>query len=194
MPAGKLVKVGVWEKNRFIGVVLFGLGATPNLSKAYNISMSECCELARVALRDHDATVSRIIAIAIRMLKRTNPGLKLIVSFADTGQCHHGGIYQAGNWVYSGSANLDSWIIKGQKMHPRSVVAKYGTQAEAAIKKIDPAATKTWGLKHRYLMPLDAEMRAKILPMAQPYPKRPKQATPGTTSEAAGQNRPGRSK
>ena len=47
--------------------------------------------------------------------------------------------------------------------------------------------------KHRYLMPLDPEMRAKILPLAQPYPKRPKQATPETIGEAAGQNRPGRS-
>ena len=42
-------------------------------------------------------------------------------------------------------------------------------------------------------MPLDDEMRAKILPLAQPYPKRPKQATAGSTGTAAGQNRPGRS-
>lgn len=28
--------------------------------------------------------------------------------------------------------------------------------------------------KHRYLMPLDAEMREQIAPLAKPYPKRPK--------------------
>ena len=27
-------------------------------------------------------------------------------------------------------------------------------------------------LKYKYLMPLDVEMRARILPLAQPYPKR----------------------
>jgi hypothetical protein len=30
--------------------------------------------------------------------------------------------------------------------------------------------------KHRYLMPLDDDMRARILPLAKPYPKRAKQA------------------
>ncbi len=63
-----------------------------------------------------------------------------------------------------------------------------------STKKNDKTKTRTRPGKHRYLMPLDPEMRAKILPLAQPYPKRPKQATPGTTGEAAGQNRPGRSK
>lgn len=31
MPAGKLVKVGAWEDGLFIGVVVFGLGATNDL-------------------------------------------------------------------------------------------------------------------------------------------------------------------
>jgi len=30
--------------------------------------------------------------------------------------------------------------------------------------------------KHRYLMPLDTDMRARIMPFAKPYPKRAKQA------------------
>ena len=37
--------------------------------------------------------------------------------------------------------------------------------------------------KHRYLMPLDDEMRAKIAPLAKPYPKRPKQAMTGDHQE-----------
>lgn len=193
VPAGKLVKVGVWEDGGFIGVVIFGLGATPNLSKSYGIEMTECCELTRVALKSHRSPVSQIVAVALRKLKTFCPGVRLVVSFADTAQGHHGGIYQAGNWVFSGSANLDAWIINGKKMHPRSVVAKYGTQAESAIRKIDPDAHKVWGLKHRYLMPLDKKMAAKIKPLAQPYPKRPKQATPDTLGEAAEHNRPGRS-
>ena len=193
MPEGKLVNVGAWESGAYIGAVLFGLGATPNLSKSYSLPMTQCCELVRVALRSHQAPVSRIVALAIKMLKVKCPGVRMIVSFADTQQGHHGGIYQAGNWIYSGSANLDCWIINGERMHPRSVVAKYGSQSQARVMGIDPNARKVWGIKHRYLMPLDPEMRAKILPLAQPYPKRPKQATPETIGEAAGQNRPGRS-
>jgi hypothetical protein len=172
MPAGKLVKIGVWENEKFIGVVLFGLGATPNLSKSYGITMNECCELTRIALTKHKTPVSRIMAIAIKMLKKTNPGIRLIVSFADSEQGHHGGIYQAGGWVFSGSAKLDSYKIFGKKIHPRSVVAKYKTRAEAAIKKIDPNAEKIWGLKHRYLFPLDEQIKKQIASLSKPYPKR----------------------
>ena len=37
--------------------------------------------------------------------------------------------------------------------------------------------------KHRYLMPLDKEMSAKIAPLAKPYPKRVKQAMAGVHPE-----------
>lgn len=172
MPAGKLVKVGVWESDKFIGAVIFGLGATPNLSKSYGISMTECCELTRVALNKHRTPVSKIVAIAIKFLKKKCPGIRMIVSFADSAQGHHGGIYQAGNWIFSGSVKLDHWVINGEKIHPRSVVMKYGSRSVETVKKIDPFAKKVWGLKHRYLMPLDEKMKAAIKKLAKPYPKR----------------------
>lgn len=172
LPAGKSVKIGVWESAKFTGVVIFSLGATPNLSKPYGLSMTECCELTRVALRTHETPVSRIVAIAIKKLKQHCSGTRLVVSFADRGQGHHGGIYQAGNWLYSGAVELETWIIGGKRMHPRSVVAKYGTQAQGAVQRIDPNARKVWGFKHRYLMPLDEEIRRRIEPLQKPYPKR----------------------
>ncbi len=172
MPAGKLVKVGVWESGKFIGVVLFGLGATPNLSKSYDLKMTECCELTRVALTKHATPVSRVVAIALRFLKKQCPGVRLVVSFADASQGHHGGIYQAGGWLFSGSVELDHWVINGKKMHPRSVVMRYGSQSRAHVLTIDPKAEKVWGIKHRYLMPLDAEMRQRIEPLRKSYPKR----------------------
>lgn len=172
LPSGKLVKIGVWENEQFIGTVIFGLGATPNLSKAYLLKMTQCCELTRVALTKHKTPVTKVISIALRFLKKFCPGVRLVVSFADTAQNHHGGIYQGGNWIYSGSAKLDHWIIHGEKIHPRSVVMKYGSQAVELIKQIDPKAKKIWGLKHRYLMPLDDEMRRQIEPLRKPYPKR----------------------
>lgn len=193
LSAGKSVKVGVWENDKFIGVVVFGLGATPNLSKSYNLSMTECCELTRVALSKHMTPVSKIVSIAIRFLKKTNPGLRLIVSFADySGQNHVGTIYQAGNWIYSGSAKLDQWMINNKMIHPRSVVAKYGTQAEKFIKeKVDKNAKKIWGIKHRYLMPLDVETSKKIESLRKPYPKRASSVESGTSefhSERGGES------
>lgn len=172
LPSGKSVRCGVWEDGNFIGVVIFSLGATPNLCKPYGLTQQQCCELTRVALNRHKSAVSRILAIAIKMLKRHCPGLRLIVSFADTNKGHHGGIYQANGWIFSGSARLDAWIIHGEKFHPRSVVAKFGSQSIDRVRKHDPNAKKIWGIKHRYLMPLDATMRSKTLSLSKPYPKR----------------------
>lgn len=172
IPKSKLVKIGVWENGQYTGCIIFGLGATPNLSKAYGLTMTECCELCRIALTKHQTPVSRILSIAVKFLKKKCPGLKLIVSFADSDQGHHGGIYQASNWIYSGSVRLDSWLIKGEKIHPRSVVTKYGSRSLATVLSYDRNAKKVWAIKHRYLMPLTDEISKRIVPLRKPYPKR----------------------
>jgi hypothetical protein len=178
LPAGKLVKVGAWENGKFIGVVLFGRGATPNLGRPYNLGQDECVELVRIALTKHDSPVSRIASLAMKFLSRSNPKLRLIVSFADQSQGHHGGIYQAGNWVYNGQGDpAKFYMIRGKLTHPRSIGAKGLVQNIHGARQIDPNATVVdVPGKHRYLMPLDAEMRERILPLAKPYPKRAKQA------------------
>jgi len=195
LPAGKLVKVGAWESGKFIGVVLFGRGATPNLGKPYKLGQDECVELVRIALTKHENAVSRIAALAIKFLHKANPRLRLIVSFADQSQGHHGGIYQAGNWIYNGQGDpAKFYMIRGKLTHPRSIGAKGLVQNIHGARKLDPNATvvNVPG-KHRYLMPLDPKMRAQIAPLAKPYPKRDKQAMADTLGTAAGQHRPSRS-
>ena len=195
IPKSKLSKVGVWENGAFIGVVIYGCGATPNLGRPYNLAQNECIELVRVALRNHESPVSRIVAIANKWMHKANPNLRLIVSFADTSQGHHGGIYQAGNWIYSGQGNAAKfYMIHGKLTHPRTLGLAGLVQNIHGAKQRDPNATvvNVPG-KHRYLMPLDAEMRARILPLAKPYPKRDKQAMADTLGTATGQHRSSRS-
>jgi len=181
MPKSKLAKVGVWEDNRFIGVVIFGVGGgNSTRGDAYGLKPAgDVAELVRVALRDHKTAVSRIIAIAIKMLRDANPCLRLIISFADTVQGHHGGIYQAGNWIYTGLTEGDrEFHVKGEILHPRTIHLRGWRQVEEWLRaNVDPNArlVRTPG-KHRYLMPLDAAMREQIAPLAKPYPKRAKQA------------------
>jgi hypothetical protein len=185
LPAGKLVKVGAWENGKFIGVVLFGRGATPNLGMPYNLGQDECVELVRIALTKHENAVSRIATLAMKFLQKANPKLRLIVSFADQSQGHHGGIYQAGNWVYNGQGDpAKFYMIRGKLTHPRSIGAKGLVQNIHGARKIDPQATVVDVLgKHRYLMPLDPDMKARIMPLSKPYPKRAKQAMTDIQSE-----------
>lgn len=197
IPVFKSVKIGAWEGGKFVGVVMFGQGATPEIGSPYGLMGTEICELTRVALTNHRSPVSRIMALAIRFLRVKSPGLRLIVSFADAAQGHHGGIYQACNWIYAGGSATHGYVVNGQTYHPKSLHSKYGKGGQSIPwlkQNVDPSAQRIQtGFKHRYLMPLDDEMRAKVLPLAQPYPKRPKQETTGTTGTSAGQNRPGRS-
>lgn len=189
MPAGKLVKVGAWENGRFIGVVLFGRGATPNLCRPYDLKQDECVELVRIALSKHRTPVSRIASIAMKFLSKSNRRLRLIVSFADQSQGHHGGIYQAGNWIYSGQgATSRFWMVRGKITHPRTVIERGGSNSITGARNMDPNASAVMVPgKHRYLMPLDAEMRERILPMSKPYPKRVRSDTSDTPGDQPGE-------
>lgn len=165
LPAGKLFKVGAWEADKFIGCVIFSYGANNNIGKPYALQQVEVCELVRVALRSHAWPVSRIMRFALKMLKEHNPGTRLCVSYADPLQGHHGGVYQATGWIYEGSSRAQQEVMyKGKVMHKRTANALFGT-----IKGMEKSPVM-W--KHKYLMPLDAEMRERILPLAKPYPKR----------------------
>ena len=186
LPMPPIVRVGVWEGGRFIGCVLFGRGANQHLGRPYGLESTECAELVRVALTSHAAPVTRIVSIAIKFLKRSNPGLRLIVSFADPSQGHHGGIYQGGNWTYSGASEAQwEYLHDGRWKHAREVRsgAFGGARALADYSKLPKRLSAG---KHRYLMPLDGEMRARVLPLARPYPKRPGTSTRDGTPDAVG--------
>lgn len=178
MPVPPIVAIGVWEDSKYIGCVLFSRGASPDLLRPYGLKNTEGCELTRIALSKHKTPVSRIIRIALKLLSDKDKGLRLVVSFADPNHDHHGGIYQAGNWIFSGdSSPSKSYIDKGGKRwHTRQVSItgqriQYG-QVREVPKPSDCVAITEIG-KHRYLMPLDDEMRRKIEPLRKPYPKKP---------------------
>ena len=182
LPMPPLVKVGAWEDGKFIGCILFGRGANNAIGREYGLTQLEACELVRIALTDHKAPVSRIASFAIKFLQKQSPGVRLVVSYADAEQGHHGGVYQAMNWLYVGrSMGSAEFFHEGRWKHNREITSgAFGSsRAVSDISKLPKR--KTQG-KHKYLMPLDDEMRAQIAPLAKPYPKRVKQATTGDQS------------
>lgn len=165
LPAGKLVKIGVWENDNFIGIVLFSRGANNNLLKPYGLEQTEGCELTRVALNNHKTSVTKIISVAIKMLKQQSPKLRLIVSFADERQKHLGIIYQAGNWVYAGHVHSSpEYFINNRWQHQRNINSLFGSIKGLSCPKRDG------GYRLRYLMPLDNKMRKQIEKFKKPYP------------------------
>jgi hypothetical protein len=182
MPIGKLVKAGAWEDGQFIGCVLFARGNTPTLGDRYGLQMVEVCELVRVALCAHRSAVSRIVAIALRMLRCACPGLRLVVSFADPAQGHVGSIYQAGGWVYTGKSEPSwQWLHEGRWKHNREITSgAFGGDRKVTNYAMLPKRLPLG--KHRYLYPLDQAMKEQIALLAKPYPKR----AAGVDSDTAG--------
>ena len=192
IPAGKLVKVGVWEQEKYVGVVIFARGANKSMLSPFGLSQDQGCELARIALRSHETPVSKIVAISLKMLRKKFPSLQLVVSYADCDQSHHGGIYQAGNWIYDGRHNAgtrDGFIINGRKTHNKTVHSRGVRQTLSDVRsKLDPNAQEfiTTG-KHRYLMPLNKEIKKKLESRSQPYPKRVEGVESDTPAIQAGE-------
>ena len=189
LPIGKLVKVGVWENDKYIGCVVYSRGTAKDLGTKYGLNQTECVELTRVALRDHKTPVSRILAISFKFLKKSNEKIKLIVSFAAKSENHHGGIYQATNWIYTGesAANSDA-IYKGRRIPNRTIGVvknKYNMNEKELIEAgiLSDIRRMT---KHRYLMPLDNNVKNRILSLAKPYPKRAKEQASGDHSDLGG--------
>lgn len=179
MPSGENYYAGVWEDQKFIGAVIFGRGATPHIGSPWQLEHNQVCELVRVALAPHQTPTSRIVAIAIRIMRKRAPALRMMVSYADMKQDHYGTLYQAGGWVYLGETKQQYIQLKGRLVHPRSLhsLGKNGQSIASLRKFIDPNAKRVeMPCKHKYVLPLDDEIRARVMKDSKPYPKRSAQA------------------
>jgi hypothetical protein len=180
IPVGKLVKVGCWESGRFVGAVIFGDGLLGPTGTVYGgIDKFKIAEIVRIALREHEHEVSRMIRIAIKLLHKRCPGIELVVAFADQGEGHHGGIYQASGFIYTGESEpgrLFRHKATGRILHNRAVSANGRRSHFGKIRKVprhDECEIIGRSKKHRYLLPLTPEMKTMVERMRKPpYPKK----------------------
>lgn len=165
------------DRSEWCGVIIFGGGATPNITKPFGMKTGEVMELVRVALNGKQPCTSECVSAAIRQLHKDEPQVKLIVSYADMDQGHYGTIYQATNWIYLGTVNeglLAAFIIHGKRMHRKSVHSHGWVQSIGWIREhVDPDAKEyfTKG-KRKYIWVYDKRLRKEWQKKAQPYPKK----------------------
>ena len=174
-PKGKYVRYGIWEDGKFCGVVMFGSGATPQIGKNHGLDQITCCEMVRLALGPHATPTSRILGIAIRLLRKHSPGIRLIITFCDPDAGHYGGIYQATGWSYVGEQKTRVHLrIRGRLWHWRTVESKYKTHSLKWLREnIDPSADWVgWQRRWKYVLPLDDEIKQRITSILLPYPKK----------------------
>lgn len=136
-------------------------------------------ELTRlVRLPEYDQPLTKLISKSVAYIRRNNL-IDLLVSFADLEEDHHGGIYQAASWIYSGmrGQRVDGYNIDGNFVPARTCFSKYGTTSLSGIRTKLPKAEVEEHYdqgKHLYWKPLSKQGMAKGVGMgleSVPYPK-----------------------
>jgi hypothetical protein len=167
---------GLYEKNQLVGVVTYGIPASPALcmgicGKEY---ADKVLELNRVCLLNNDKNqASFLVANSIKLL----PKPTIIVSYADTGKGHVGYVYQATNFLYTGlSANRVDWTVKGLE-HKHSKTLSDGMTLESIKEKYgDDFYYTERSRKHRYIFFHGNKTQKKAMNSLlkyeiEPYPK-----------------------
>lgn len=174
--------IGLFLDGIIVGVAVYGfpVGRQTVKSIAPNLNNSEVLELTRLWLRDEEPknAESYFLGMTFNWL-RVNTSIKVLISYSDPMQNHLGIIYQATNWIYQGNSTMlikgYLHVINGEVMHPRSVVAKYGSINSDLLMSVDPTYRRIeLKKKHRYLFILRKRDRKLIKDFKHPilpYPK-----------------------
>jgi hypothetical protein len=171
------------DKEEWCGVITFGYGASANMGKPYKLNHGQYLELTRMALNSKQESTSKAMSIAMRLIKKLCPTVKLLISYADKGQNHKGIIYQATNWFLvdeSESSGFEVWY-KGKWVHDRGP----NTLPKEQRKKL--TYRKKSG-KYKYVYPIDKALVDMCKKLSKPYPKKETPTSGATLSEGVESN------
>ena len=179
---------GLYDRNKFLkGVCSFAKPMSHALVQgALGGKFTDTfLELNRLVVNDNlkKNTLSFFVSQSLMLL----PKPQVVVSYADSSQHHHGYIYQATNWIYTGlSSKFTDYAVKGlEHMHHSSIedsVGRYdkdkGINKHQLLKKKygDLLYKKERPRKHRYFYVLGnkkqrKEMIRNLAYKVKPYPK-----------------------
>lgn len=162
---------------------LFGDTGEPIAAVTYSQPVSrnlpqDALELSRLVRRDDaDVRLSSFVAWSLRWLRRNTP-TPFVLSYADPGAGHHGGIYQALGFIYvgpMGGGHLGFTAPDGSFVHGRICNGRFGTRSVEQMKRIRPDWQPIYGeAKHLYIFPLRQRVRSVLCRQnwkQHPFPK-----------------------
>lgn len=158
---------GVIQNGQLKAVCTFGKPASPIVcdsicGKEYSSNVIQLNRLCRT--EDYKQPLSKLVSYCLRELKKK--GDFIIVSYSDTAMNHHGYIYQATNFIYTGQTqkHLDNYSQNGK--HNRHLKHQNGQNRRVQR-----------SIKHRYIYFVSKnrlrakQMRKKLRFEEKKYPK-----------------------
>lgn len=175
-PVGIVMLVGTWHlPGGFLGdcglAVAACIFARPMARWRDPRGMWELIRLVRAEEYDLPP-LTKLISLTCQWAKKQ--GAHLLISYADRTFNHHGGIYQAASWNYSGmrQPSSDGLVVNGRFIPARTAVAKLGSRSPDRTRFV---VERHFDLgKHVYWRALDKIGRAKAAELGftiEAYPK-----------------------
>lgn len=164
------------DDNHIVGVAVYGQPSPPIQKHAFRDRDFRLFELSRVVVQTKAKNAaSFLIANSLKML---DPKPCAVVSYADMEQSHCGIIYQATNWVYTGStvSHDKAYIVDGKRVHPMTLRDSGITDPTRWARENNIQMVKPMP-KHRYFQFVGSKsdkryMRNKLnYPILDQYPK-----------------------
>jgi hypothetical protein len=173
---GGLSYYGLLSDKRLVGVAGVGAGSYPGVAKSvWSLGDStNTKELRRlVTLNGLEANAGSFFLS--RVIKHLDPSVEVLVSFADAGAGHHGGMYQASNFLYLGETsasyhyvNANGFFVHKRKPWDAARIAGRSETEQALLEGLtrvdDPP-------KHKYAYAVSARARKELQQSALPFPK-----------------------
>lgn len=161
------------------GVCTFGTSVSSTLLKGVcgEEWASNVCELNRLVINEIECPnlASFFVSRCVSMLPRP----RIIVSYADSSKGHHGFVYQATNFIYTGLSTLTyDPVVKGHegKHHGTAGMGRGMTKDQMKEKYGDDVYWKPRDRKHRYILFHGSKKERKAMTKdlryeIKPYPK-----------------------
>lgn len=154
---------GLFHNSDLVGVCTIGKPASPSLCRGIcgDEYSSKVFELNRLVVEDNlpKNTLSFFVSRVLRELKSED---LVIVSYADSGMNHHGYIYQACNFLYTGAT-----LERTDKYTPDNKHSRHYDDKYSHLRKVRTS-------KHRYVFftnKKNKKMRQALNYPILPYPK-----------------------
>ena len=194
----------IGDSDKLIGCMVYGfpVGAKAPTSVCEGLTKDNVLELTRLYCDDGYGSNIESYALgqSFKWFRENDKDIKVLISYADNGQEHLGGIYQATNWIYQG-LNTDIALMPNYGIslsddpfnwiHSRTVFTKWGSgNLEHLRREIGKDGYKQFWRreeppKHRYIQIIGADKKDKkdlikrLKHEIRPYPKNAREYNKG---------------
>lgn len=153
-PPHCMLTLGFYDSRGLAGVSLWGWGVRPmhTIKKLFpGLETKDYWELNRLCLRDDcpKNTESWFLARCVEFMKKEQPKIKVLISWADGIRGKPGYVYQASGWLYGGFITTEIYLTdSGEPVHPRMLITRYGSRSKQVTDGL--GLKKIWGKQFIY--------------------------------------------